>query len=271
MGSVGPKVRVPRVDRKSDRESIVPQPLVDDSGPAPIRRLSELRNPWWFPDHLVIAPLWRDLREAGRHAKGVLLDLGCGNVPYRPWFEGRTTRYVTADLPPLAPGVDLACDSSFLPFAKDCFDTVLCTQMLEHTPTPWLVSCELHRVLRPEGVLILSCPQYWPAHEVPHDYFRFTVYGLRALFPEARWEWLAHRQQGSTWAVIGCALWQSFSSFGPLKRLAAFFLNPLFTLLDAFWQGQTDTTNHVVVLRKRAVPMMGTGSGEALRRVPPGF
>jgi SAM-dependent methyltransferase len=217
----------------------------------PSTRQRELRNPVWFPDHLVIAPLWKDLHDAVHYAKGLLLDLGCGNAPYKPWFEGRVEKYVTADFPPAADEVQVACDTEHLPFQDVCFDTVLCTQVLEHVPRPWVAAGEMARVLKPGGILILSCPQYWMLHEIPRDYFRFTPYGLRVLFPESNWDWIEHRQQGSTWAVIACALWQSFRIFGRGKRLLALFANPVFILLDRLWRNANDTTNHLIVLSKK--------------------
>ena len=217
----------------------------------PNRRLRELRTRWWFPDHLVISPLWRDLRDQARYARGRFLDLGCGNAPYKPWFISSVDKYLTADHPPLADPVQVACNAEHLPFQDAAFDTILCTQMLEHVPRPWLAAGEMARILVPGGVLILSCPQYWVLHEIPHDYFRFTPYGLRVLFPDSVWEWIEHRQQGSTWAVIACALWQSFQTFGRGKRLLALFWNPVFMLLDRLWPNSRDTTNHVIVLARR--------------------
>ena len=217
----------------------------------PGRRLKELRNRWWFPDHLHVQPLWQHLQQAAQYASGTLLDLGCGNAPYRIWFGPRTTQYITADYPPVSPGVMVACNSLELPFRARRFDTVLCTQVLEHVPKPWLMAEEVGRVLKPGGILILSCPQYWPLHEEPHDFFRFTVYGLQALFPKTGWDWLEHQQQGSTWAVIGSALWQSFHQFGRGKRLIALLLNPIFLRLDRLWPDRRETTNHLIVLRRR--------------------
>src|ERR1051326_8526388 len=178
---------------------------MSSAGIDPTSRQRMLRTRWWFPDHLVIAPLWTEIQGAAVYAKGRLLDLGCGNAPYKPWFESKVAHYVTADFPPVSPVVEVACDSQKLPFYDASFDTVLCTQMLEHVPRPWLAAAEIRRITRPEGILILSCPQYWVLHEVPHDYFRFTPYGLRVLFPETDWKWIRHRQQGSTWAVIASA------------------------------------------------------------------
>jgi len=220
----------------------------------PNTRRRELRTRWWFPDHLVIAPLWRDLQAVSRYAKGCFLDLGCGNGPYRQWFESRVEKYVAADLPPVTKTTHVACDTEHLPFRDGAFDSVLCTQVLEHIPHPWVAASETARVLKPGGILILSCPQYWVLHELPHDYFRFTPYGLRVLFPETGWDWLEHRQQGSTWAVMACALWQSFRTFGRAKRLIALFANPVFMLCDRLWRNANDTPNHLIVLSRKAKP-----------------
>ncbi len=223
----------------------------------PSSRMNRLRTRWWFPDHLVVAPLWRDLREAAGYARGRLLDLGCGNAPYKAWFGAKVGQYVTADFPPISQAVQVACSAETLPFQDASFDTVLCTQMLEHVPHPWLAAGEMARILKPGGVLILSCPQYWGLHEIPHDYFRFTPYGLRVLFPESGWEWKEHRQQGSTWAVIACALWQSCRTFGRGKRLMALFANPLFMLLDRLQRNSNDTTNHMIVLARKPTQQGG--------------
>jgi SAM-dependent methyltransferase len=220
----------------------------------PPLRLRELRNRWWFPDHLSIAPLWNDIFQVSHYARGHLLDLGCGNTPYKTWFKSKVEKYVAVDHPPLSEEAQVGCSAEHLPFQDACFDTVFSTQVLEHVPRPWLAAVEIARVLKAGGILILSCPQYWVLHEIPHDYFRFTPYGLRVLFPEADWEWIEHRQQGSTWAVIACALWQSFRTFGRGKRLVALFFNPVFILLDRLWKNSNDTTNHLVVLSRKGRP-----------------
>ncbi len=218
----------------------------------PSLRLSELRNRWWFPDHLHIAPLWKDLLQVSHYARGYFLDLGCGNTPYRKWFTSRVQKYVAVDHPPHSPAAEVGCSAEHLPFRDACFDTVFCTQVLEHVPRPWVAAAEITRILKPDGILILSCPQYWRLHEIPRDYFRFTPYGLHVLFPESHWQWLEHRQQGSTWAVIACALWSSFDSFGRGKRLISFFLNPVFMALDRLWSNTNDTTNHLIVIARKS-------------------
>jgi hypothetical protein len=44
---------------------------------------------------------------------------------------------------------------------------------------------EAHRVLRAGGELWLSAPLFYEEHEIPHDYYRFTQYGLRHLLQSA--------------------------------------------------------------------------------------
>jgi SAM-dependent methyltransferase len=51
-------------------------------------------------------------------------------------------------------GADLAC----LPFADGSFDKVLCSEVLEHAADDRAALRELHRVLRPGGVLAVSVP-----------------------------------------------------------------------------------------------------------------
>jgi len=113
-----------------------------------------------------------------------VLDAGAGEGRFRELFAH--TNYV---------GVDLAVGDSMwnysaldainslerLCFADDTFDVVVFTQVMEHLPEPGAVLAEIARVLRPGGLLILVAPQSWHAHQIPHDFYRYTAYGIRHL------------------------------------------------------------------------------------------
>ena len=121
----------------------------------------------------------------------LVLDAGAGEGRF--YDEFAHTRYIAVDL---AVGdetwdytrLDAVSELSALPFAAGTFDAVLCTQVLEHVQEPYLVLADLCRVLKPRGRLHLACPQSWHQHQKPHDYFRYTSFGLRYLLDKAGYE-----------------------------------------------------------------------------------
>jgi SAM-dependent methyltransferase len=136
--------------------------------------------PFFYPDWLVLRDLSRDVAHAlATHATGRLLDVGCGEKPYRA-LPSAVREWVGFD-DPSNRGADVHGHAEALPFSDEVFDTVLCTQVVEHVRDPKAVIAECARVLRPGGVLIVTAPQYWEVHEAPHDYFRFTPLGLQML------------------------------------------------------------------------------------------
>ncbi|MBI9075931.1 MAG: methyltransferase domain-containing protein [Desulfatibacillum sp.] len=55
-----------------------------------------------------------------------------------------------------------AVDATCLPFAKNSFDVVICSEVLEHIPNDQRAVEELVRVLKPGGALVVSVPLYLP-------------------------------------------------------------------------------------------------------------
>ena len=52
-------------------------------------------------------------------------------------------------------------DAGALPFARDSLDSVVCFEMIEHVTDAEIVLKEIARVLRPDGLLIVSTPNKW--------------------------------------------------------------------------------------------------------------
>ena len=104
------------------------------------------------------------------------LDLGAQNGPYAAFFPNR----VALDIRP-GGGVRVIGDAHALGLASGAFEVVLCTEVLEHLVEPQRAIDEMHRVLAPGGTLLLTTRFLFPIHDAPHDYFRFTKYGLRHL------------------------------------------------------------------------------------------
>jgi SAM-dependent methyltransferase len=161
------------------------------------------------------------IAKAAPRARGRLLDVGCGDKPYEAIFRPFVSEYIgiehaavfnTTGAASAARKPDLTYDGDTLPFEDGSFDTVLSIQVLEHTPHPQRLLGEMARVLKPDGLLIVSAPFSFRLHEEPHDYFRYTPHGLRSMCADAGLEVTETWQQGTIWAVMGHKL-NSFLAF----------------------------------------------------------
>lgn len=144
-------------------------------------------NPTWIgpfvnPFFLARRHLWRAIEVMSREVNGPLLDVGCGTKPYRDLF--RVDRYVGLDIDTASTrqlGIaDAYYTGQHFPFRNGEFNAVLCNQVLEHVRTPDELLGEIRRVLSARGRLLLTVPFVWDEHEQPHDYLRYSSFGLRA-------------------------------------------------------------------------------------------
>lgn len=111
-----------------------------------------------------------------------VLDAGAGESPYRDIFI--RSQYESTDLCTIDKKygkMSFISDIKRMPVRDDCYDLVFCSQTLEHVNEPQLVINEFWRVLKPGGKLWLTTPLFFAEHEVPHDYFRYTKFGLLHL------------------------------------------------------------------------------------------
>lgn len=112
------------------------------------------------------------------HARGRLLDLGCGQAPlyaiYRPLVSEITCVDWVADR-----HIDQSCDlGQPLPFADASFDTIVLSDVLEHVPDPALLWREMTRILAPGGHILMNVPFLYWLHAHPHDFYRYTNFAL---------------------------------------------------------------------------------------------
>ena len=74
---------------------------------------------------------------------------------------------------------DIFYDGKAFPITSCSVDKVISNQVLEHVFTQDLFISEIHRILKPGGLLLLSVPFVWDEHETPYDYIRYTSFGIR--------------------------------------------------------------------------------------------
>lgn len=209
------------------------------------------QRPWHF-QWLSTVDLHRDLRELLAQSGGNVLDLGCGTKPYRHWLGPQLRSYVGADISPL-PGVDVVLTPGDpLPFAEASFDTVLCTQVLEHVANAEAVLGEIARVLRPGGTLIVSVPFIYHLHGAPHDHRRLSEFGVCGML-QRDFKVVELRRQGrigSTLVSLGLGWLETQTNGTRLSRFAKASLFPFWVALcgvaNLLARGldRLDTTGH---------------------------
>lgn len=139
------------------------------------------------------------------YLKGNLLDLGCGNKPYSVIYNETCDSSVGCDVPfslHKKAHVDVFCYAEDIDkhFKPESFDSVLCTEVLEHTVNDQKVISNINKILKKDGALIISAPYTYVTHEAPHDYRRYTYYGLKDILEINNFEVLSAFSMGATFS-----------------------------------------------------------------------
>ena len=164
-----------------------------------------------------------------------VLDAGAGELQYAHLFARQ--RYLSVDLGVGDPQwdygkLDCVADLTALPLPSAVFDACVNIVTLEHVRDPARVVAELARVLAPQGRLLLVAPLEWEVHQAPHDYYRYTVHGLRYLFTQAGLEVVAIEPVGGYFRLMARRMLNGLQFFpGPLFILAALVVAPVALVL----------------------------------------
>ncbi|KAI9132385.1 class I SAM-dependent methyltransferase [Acaryochloris sp. CCMEE 5410] len=167
--------------------------------------------------------------------EGIVVDLGCGGSPYKQHILDSAEQYIGVDWENSQhdqSNVDIFANlCERLPFSSDYADTVTSFQVLEHLPEPDFFISECFRILKNRGSIFITVPFMWHIHEEPHDYFRYTKYGLEYLFRKNGFVDIEIRENMGFWQmwILKFNYHTMRFSFGFLK----------FLWIPIWWIGQT--------------------------------
>lgn len=169
--------------------------------------------------------------------KGVLLDFGCGKMPYKKFIldNSKVEHYVGLDIEgaikyddKIKP--DITWNSITMPFEDNSFDTAFGTEVLEHCSNPEILLKEVLRVLKYEGYVFGTVPYLWPIHEAPFDEYRYTPFSLQRHLLNSGFTNIKISATGGWHASMAqmLGLWVRRSPISYNKRkLLSFILRPI--------------------------------------------
>lgn len=168
--------------------------------------------------------------------------------------------FINIDVFPF-PEVDIVANATHLPFKNNSVDAAVSESLFEHVPDAVMVAKEMVRVVKPGGFVYVSAPFIHPYHASPDDFNRWTISGLKHMFPEL--EIVKSGIRSGPWSamLLFMAYWLGvIFSFG-YRKIAPFLahifmliLGP-FKYLDYFFMkipGSEAVATHLYILgRKR--------------------
>ena len=136
---------------------------------------------------LQVLTVYRSIKKSAMAVSGSILDVGCGASPYKFLFNPDKTQYmgidiVDADKFDYRNSSIVAFNGKEIPFSDASYDAVLCTEVLEHVQNYQALVDEMHRVMKPGSILMVTVPWSARYHYIPFDFFRYTPSTLQEMF-----------------------------------------------------------------------------------------
>ncbi|MEJ5283466.1 MAG: class I SAM-dependent methyltransferase [Brevinematales bacterium] len=204
------------------------------------------------------------LEKYSKYYGGRLVDLGCGEAPYKEYFLQYVEEYIGVDWTNTLHNSKANVASNLnekIELPDEFADTLISLSVMEHLCEPQIFLNESYRILKRGRYMILQVPFMWWVHESPYDYFRYTPYGLKYLFEKSGFKVISIEPQAGIFTTLFLKFnyftlrFTSIRFFGILIRLFLIplwfllqVLAPIFDKLDRNWE--LETCGYFVVAKK---------------------
>jgi len=174
-----------------------------------------------------------------KHLRGKLIDVGCGDLYYKQFITDKVDLYDSIDYLPKTEGVTYKGDIQDMHMIADAkYDAAICLEVLEHVPNPQKALFEISRILKKRGLVVVSVPHLSRLHEMPHDYYRYTKFGLTNLFKNAGFELITIKERGGLFSFLAHQI-SSVLVTGtiniPIVAQIVYLINAIFIAIPAYY------------------------------------
>lgn len=177
--------------------------------------------------------------------RGKILDVGCGSGIFLRQLKEKGWQTYGVEISPIAArraqtlGLEVFTGELHqAKFSINYFDVILMKHVLEHLNDPLRTLEEARRILKDEGVLIISVPnvqsvearvfgKYWEGFELPRHLYHFSPYTLRLLLKKSRFRIIKiTNEAGNIWAIS--------LNYLTARKIEKFFEHPIIQALSLF-------------------------------------
>lgn len=159
----------------------------------------------FLPDYFMAKELHRNMLELTPKLKGRLLDIGCGSKPYKSMCIN-VDEYLGIEIdyeyPLEKTHADYLYDGKVMPLDDKSFDSALSSEVLEHVFNPDIFLKEVNRVMKIDGLFLITNPFLFREHGQPFDYARYTSFGLEHILKKHGFEVVKKIKTGNGIEVV---------------------------------------------------------------------
>ncbi len=159
----------------------------------------------FLPNYFMSKELYRNMLNLTPKLGGRLLDIGCGTKPYEDMCNN-VDEYIGIEIDDEGrknhSHADVLYDGKVMPFEDKSFDSALSSEVLEHVFAPDVLLKEVNRVMKMDGLFLMTTPFFWEEHGQPYDYARYTSFGLEHILKKNGFEVVKNIKTGNGIEVV---------------------------------------------------------------------